>query len=136
MGGFHRPTRHSARVTFLEIKKGFDNDGNRVTISPRYHVGARRADVVATYDAGDTLIRLIAAPDDQAITISQRLNDENTISPTLDKDGKLSLAWDRKVGENNTVRTTLNPDRSVDVEWKDAAWTANVNFPMEGNDLS
>jgi hypothetical protein len=24
----------------------------------------------------------------------------------------------------------------VEVEWKDEAWTANVNFPMDENDVS
>lgn len=131
-----RPTRRSARVAFLECKKGFANDGNRVTLNPRYHVAARHADVVATYDAGDTRITVTASRDDQTVTISQQIDGENVLSPTMGKDGSLSLAWDRKIGEDNSIRTTLHPNRSVDVEWRDAAWTANVNFPMEDNDLS
>mmetsp|Transcript_16208 Transcript_16208/g.37049 ORF Transcript_16208/g.37049 Transcript_16208/m.37049 type:complete len:277 (-) Transcript_16208:28-858(-) len=125
-----------ARVGFVEVKKGFDNDGNRVTVNPRYNLDYDRADVVVTYDADDTLIKVTASQDDQIVTISQKLNDENMISPTIGRDGSLSLAWDRRLGEENTVRTTLNPNRSVDVEWRDAAWTANVNFPMDEKDLS
>ena len=45
------------------------------------------------------------------------------------------LVWDRKLGDDNLVRTALKPNRSVDVEWRDTAWTANVNFPMDENDL-
>ncbi|KAL9185960.1 hypothetical protein ACHAXT_003737 [Thalassiosira profunda] len=124
-----------ARVAFVEGTKGFDNDGNRVTVNPRYNVNYNHADVVVTYDADDTLIKVTASKDDQVVTISQKLNDENIISPTIGRDGSLSLAWDRKLGEDNSVRTTLNPNRSVDVEWRDADWTANVNFPMDESDV-
>ena len=123
------------RIGYAEFTKGYDNAGNRVTINPRYDVGRNRGDVVITYDADDTLIRVTASRHDQVVTISQKLNDENIISPTIGRDGSLSLAWDRKIGDDMSIRTTLNPNRSVDVEWRDAAWTANVNFPMDDNDL-
>mmetsp|Transcript_8642 Transcript_8642/g.13650 ORF Transcript_8642/g.13650 Transcript_8642/m.13650 type:complete len:287 (-) Transcript_8642:135-995(-) len=124
-----------ARVAFLEFTKGWENDGNRITVNPRYHVGRGRGDVVVTYDADDTLIRVTASGDDQEVTIAQKLNEENMISPTIGSDGALTLAWDRKLGEDSSVRTTLNPNRSVDVEFRDAAWTANVNFPMDDKDM-
>ena len=122
-------------VGHVEFTKGFENNGNRVTVNPRYNVDYRHSDVVVTYDADDTLIKVTASRHDQVVTISQKINDENMISPTIGRDGSLSLAWDRKLGDSSSIRTTLNPNRSVDVEWRDAAWTANVNFPMEENDL-
>ena len=128
--------RSAARLGFAELTKGFDNDGNRVTINPRYDVDRDRADLVVTYDADDTVIRVVADRDDQEVTISQKLNADNIISPTIGSDGSLSLAWDRKLGEDNSIKTTLNPNRSVDVEWRDAAWTAEVNFPMEERDAA
>ncbi len=91
--------------------------------------------MVVSYDADDTLIRVTMSKDDQEVTIAQKLNDDNVISPTIGRDGSLSLAWDRKLGEDNSVRTTLNPNRSVDVEWRDSAWTASANFPMDEMDL-
>jgi len=130
-----KQTFKSSRVNFMEFTKGFDNDGNRVTINPRYNVNYNHADVVLTYDADDTLIKVTASKDDQVVTISQKLNNDNMISPTIGRDGSLSLAWDRKLGDDNSIRTTLNPNRSVDVEWRDSDWTANVNFPMEENDM-
>ena len=120
----------------MEFTKGFDNDGNRITVNPRYYLDRRRGDIVLTYDADDTLIKVIASEDDQTVTISQKLNEENMISPTISRDGSLSLAWDRKLSDDSSVRTTLNPNRSVEVEWRDAAWTANVNFPMDQSDLT
>ncbi|KAL3811793.1 hypothetical protein ACHAXA_000914 [Cyclostephanos tholiformis] len=123
------------RISYAEFTKGYDNAGNRVTVNPRYDFDRNRGDVVVTYDADDTLIRVTASRHDQIVTISQKLNDDNVISPTIGRDGSLSLAWDRKIGDDMSVRTTLNPNRSVDVEWRDAAWTANVNFPMDDNDL-
>jgi hypothetical protein len=131
-----RGVKNGGRVTFMEFTKGFDNDENRITVNPRYYVDQRRGDVVMTYDADDTLVKVIASEDDQTVTISQKLNEENMISPTISRDGSLSLAWDRKLGDDSSVRTTLNPNRSVEVEWRDSAWTANVNFPMDHNDLT
>ena len=119
----------------MEFTKGYDKNGNCVTINPRYNVDYQHADIAVTYDAKDTLIKVTALSQDQVVTISQKLNDENVISPSIGLDGSLSLAWDRKLGDNKSVRTTLNPNRSVNVEWRDAAWTANVNFPMDENDL-
>ncbi|KAL7456442.1 hypothetical protein ACHAWC_007939 [Mediolabrus comicus] len=133
---FKRLVRGDVGVSHVEFTKGFDNDGNRITVNPRYNVNYDHMDVVMTYDADDTLIKVTASKDDQVVTISQKLNDENMISPTISRDGSLSLAWDRKLGDHNSVRTTLNPNRSVEVEWKDEAWTANVNFPMDENDVS
>ena len=101
----------TAKVSCLEFTKGFDNDGNRVTINPRYNLDYQRGDVVLTYDANDTIVQVTASKDDQVVTISQKLNDENMISPTLSRDGSLSLSWDRKLGDDNSIRTTLNPKR-------------------------
>ena len=128
--------RSGGRVTFMEFTKGFDNDGNRITVNPRYYLDRRRGDIVLTYDADDTLIKVIASEDDQTVTISQKLNEENMISPTISRDGSLSLAWDRKLSDDSSVTTTLTPNRSEEVEWRDAAWTANVNFPMDQSDLT
>jgi len=123
------------RPSFIEFTKSFENDGNRVTVNPRYDVRSKRGDVVVSYDADDTLVTVTASEDDQVVTISQKLNDENMVSPTLSRDGSLSLAWDRKLGDDNSIRATLNPNRSVEVEWKDSAWTANVLFPMDDNSM-
>ena len=125
-------------IDHVEITKGYDNNGNRITINPRYDIPHNYADVILTYDADDTVIKVIASAIDQSVTISQKLNDDNIISPTINaRDGSLSMAWDRRLGEDRSVRTTVHPNRSVDVEWRDSAWTANVNFPMDGttNDL-
>ena len=126
---------NSARVSWVEFTKGFDNDGNRVTINPRYNADYQHGDVVVTYDADDTIVKVTASKDDQVVTISQKLNDDNMVSPTLSRDGSLSLEWDRKLDGGNSVRTKLNPNRSIEVEWKDEAWTANVVFPMDSDDL-
>ena len=125
----------STRVSHLEFTKGFDNDGNRVTVNPRYNVNYDHMDVVVTYDAHDTLITFTASKDDQELTISQQINEDNVIAPTISSDGSLSLAWDRKLDDHNSVRTTLHPNRSVDLEWKDDAWTANVSFPMDEENM-
>ena len=121
-------------IDHVEITKGYDNNGNRITINPRYNINYNYADVILTYDANDTVIKVIASTTDQSVTISQKLNDDNIISPTINtRDGSLSLAWDRKLGEHQSVKTTVHPNRSIDVEWRDSAWTANVNFPMDSN---
>ncbi len=67
------------RILYAEFTKGYDNAGNRVAVNPRYDVDRNRGDVIVTYDADDTLIRVTASRHDQVITISQKLNDDNVI---------------------------------------------------------
>jgi len=122
-------------VSNVEATMGFDVDGARVTVNPRYNVGTEEGDVVIGYANGDTNVEVTASAEAQSVTISQQLDDENRVAPTLSSGGAISLEWERSLGDGNSLTTTLKPNESVDVEWKDSAWTANINMPIDGTEI-
>jgi len=122
-------------VQRVEATKGMDVDGARVTVNPRYNVETEDGDVVLGYKKDNTEIELTASKDEQTILVSQQVDDNNRIAPSLSRSGAISLEWERKLGEESTVTTTLRPNEAVDVEWKDNAWTANINVPIDGTSI-
>mmetsp|Transcript_30898 Transcript_30898/g.92613 ORF Transcript_30898/g.92613 Transcript_30898/m.92613 type:complete len:246 (-) Transcript_30898:10-747(-) len=125
----------SFSVNKIEATKGIDSDDSRITVTPRYDLNTEEADVVVAYASGDTDIEVTASRDAQSIKISQQIDDENRVSPTLASSGDISVEWERKVGDGS-VTTTVTPNDSIDVEWKDADWTANINMPIDGTDIT
>jgi len=122
-------------VSRVEATKGFDASGARITVNPRYNVDNEDGDVVIGYKRDDTEIEVTASKDDQSVTVSQRLDDSNRVAPTVSRSGNISLEWERKLGDDSSVTTTLRPNNAVDVEWKDHAWTANINVPIDGTNI-
>ena len=80
----------------------------------------------------NTNLKLTASVDAQEVTISQQIDDDNRISPTINNSGDISVEWERSLGDDSSLTATLKPNDSLDVEWKDNDWTANVNMPMDG----
>jgi len=123
-------------VRTIEATKGFDANGARVTVNPRYNVANKESDVVVNYANGDTSVKLTASMDAQKVTISQQVDGNNRIAPTISSGGDLSVEWERKISDDSSLTATLKPNDSLDVEWKDAAWTANVNMPIDGTSIN
>jgi hypothetical protein len=123
------------KVKSIEATKGFDSDGSRVTVQPRYDMETEEADVVLAYSKDDTKIEITASQSGQSVTLSKQIDDDNRVAPTLSSSGDLSVEWERSLGDGNSLTATLKPNESVDVEWKDDAWTANINVPLDGTDI-
>lgn len=124
------------QVRRVEATKGMDANGARITITPRFNLEDDERDVVINYNNDDTDVKLTASADNQEITISQRLDDDNRVAPTINSNGDLSLEWERRLGDDSSLTATLKPNDSLDVEWKDDAWTANVNMPIDGTNIN
>jgi len=143
----------------IEATKTIDSDGAELTINPRYNVETAEADVVVTYSKDGAEVELTASQDAQSVAISYDVNDDatievsasieaqsatiayqvdedNKVSPTVTSGGAVSVEWERSLGDDSAVTTTLKPSESVDVEWNDGAWTANVNMPLDGTDIT
>jgi len=148
----------SFSVGSIEATKGLDMNGARVTVNPRYNVADEQADVVVNWANGDTSveltasadsqevvvnhsldntsIKLTASADNQEVTISQQIDDDNRVSPTVSRNGDISVEWERTLSDDSSLTATLKPNDSLDVEWKDADWTANVNMPIDGANIN
>jgi len=123
-------------VNKIEATKGIDNDGNRITITPRYDLNTEESDVVIAYSSGDTSVEVTASQEAQSVKISQQVDDDNRVTPTLASNGDMSVEWERRLSDDSSVSATVTPNDSIDVEWKDSAWTANINMPIDGADIT
>merc|ERR1712157_132568 len=122
-------------VDSISATKGIDLDGASLSITPTYSLASEDADVVVAYDNGDTNVELTASADSQEVTISQQIDDDNKISPTINRNGDISVEWERSLGDDNSLTATIKPDESIDVEWKDDNWTANINAGLSGTNI-
>lgn len=146
-------------VDSISATKGFDVDGNRVTINPRYSLANEDADVVVTYNGGDTNVELTASADSQEVVVTHDMGDTN-IQLTASKDSqevvldhtmdntniKLTASADnqevtvsQQVDDNNKISPTLNRNGDISVQWErdlgdDNSLTATLK-PNESIDI-
>jgi len=121
-------------IQSVELTKGIDQDGARITVTPRYNFQTEEKDVVLTYAKDQTSAKIVASEVTQEITISQQIDDVNRIAPTFNNAGDFSIEWERKL-KRGSVTASLTPNKEIDVEWKDNEWTASVNMPIMGMDI-
>jgi hypothetical protein len=123
-------------IKSVEATKGFDAEGSRVTVTPRFNLEDDSRDVVVNYSNDKTNIKLTASADKQEVTFSQQIDDDNRVAPTINSNGDISVEWERRLGEDRSLTANLKPNDNINVEWKDDAWTANVNMPIDGTNIS
>ena len=123
-------------VSKVEATKRIESDGANISINPRYNVETEEPDVVLSYSKDGTSVEVTASQEAQSVTISRQLDDDNRVAPTLASSGDVSLEWERSLGDDNSITATLKPNESLDLEWKDADWTANINMPIDGTDIT
>jgi len=129
-------TSDGITVSKVEATSSFDVDGGSITVNPRYDVGSGDADVVVSYNKDDTSIEVTASADEQSVTISKQIDDDNRVAPTISSDGAFSVEWEKALSDGNTLTTTVTPNESIDIEWKDADWTASINMPVDGTEIT
>jgi ankyrin repeat protein len=123
-------------VRSVQATKGFDANGARVTVTPRLDLENDDRDVEINYTNDKTSVKLMASASGQEVTISQQVDGDNRIAPTVNSNGDLSVEWERRLSDDGALTATLKPNESLDVEWRDAAWTANVNMPIDGTNIN
>jgi hypothetical protein len=123
-------------IRSFEATKGFDADGAHITFNPRYNMETKESDVVVDYANGDTTVTLTASLDAQKVTLSQQVDANNRVAPTVSSEGAFSLEWERTLTDDSSLTATLKPNDSLDVEWKDSDWTANINMPIDGTNVN
>jgi hypothetical protein len=123
-------------VRSVQATKGFDANGARVTVTPRLDLENDNRDVEVNWNNDRTNVRLTASADNQEVTISQQLDSDNKISPTINNRGDISVAWERRLSDDSALTASLKPNDNLNVEWRDNAWTANINMPIDGTNIN
>jgi len=125
-------------VDSISATKGLDMDGNRLTVTPRYNVTDEDADVVVTYDGGDTEVELTASADSQEVVIKHDMGDTNVqltaskdfqevvVDHTMDNTNiKLTASADnqevtisQQIDDDNKISPTINRNGDISIEWE------------------
>jgi hypothetical protein len=92
--------------------------------------------VTLDHQLDNTNIKLTASADNQEVTVSQQLDANNRISPTINRNGDVSVEWERALGDDSSLTATLKPNDSLNIQWKDNDWTANVDCGLDGANIS
>lgn len=123
-------------VRSVEATKGFDANGGRVTVRPRFNLESDDRDVEVNWNKDSTNIRLAASANGQEVTFSQQVDSNNRVAPTINNNGDFSVEWERRLSDDSSLTAKLKPNDSLNVEWRDAAWTANVNCGIDGTNIN
>jgi hypothetical protein len=123
-------------VRSVEATKGFDANGARVTVTPRFNLENDNRDVVINYNNDRTNLKLTASAENQEVTMSQQVDADNRIAPTINNKGDLSVEWERRLSDDSSLTASLRPNDNLNLEWKDNAWTANINMPIDGTSIN
>ena len=120
----------SADKQEVNIKHKMDNTNIELTAS------ADNQEVSIDHQVDNTNVKLTASADNQEVTISQQVDANNRVAPTINNRGDISVEWERSLGDDSALTATLKPNDSLNVEWRDNAWTANVDMPMNGANIN
>jgi len=125
-------------VDSISATKGLDMDGNRLTVTPKYNVADEDADVVITFDGGDTEVEITASADSQEVVIKHDMGDTNVqltaskdsqevvVDHTMDNTNiKLTASVDnqevtisQQIDDDNKISPTINRNGDMSVEWE------------------
>jgi hypothetical protein len=124
------------KLRSVEVSKGFISNGSRIIVTPRLNLDDDTRDVVVNYNRADTNVKVTASTEAQEVTISQQIDVCNRVAPTFNSNGGMSFEWERRLSDDSSVTANLDPKNSLNVEWRDSAWTANVNMPIDGTKIN
>lgn len=115
------------------LSQSFDAPGGNMAVSPSYNLASKKADVVLAYENQDTdtTVTIAADMDSQRVTVSQRIDDDNEISPSITSDGDIELQYKRIMGDG-VMTANYKPNDSTSVKYEEGPWVASANFPMDG----
>jgi hypothetical protein len=105
-------------VKSIEGTKGFKSGSARVTVTPKYDVAAKLADVTVGYEEDKTVVEVNLSNSEQNIKVSQQVDAINKVAPSFAvQSGKVALEWERSLGEGNSLKTLLKPNEAVEMTW-------------------
>ncbi len=116
----------------IEVDKRFDALGGRFSITPRYSVNSKDADVTLAYNSDDTSVTIDASTSAQKLTVSQVVAEGHRLTPSVTSKGDVSVAWKKDLDGGDSITTTVTPGDKISVKWEDGAWVATFDSPLNG----
>eukprot|EP00543_Licmophora_paradoxa_P007931 CAMPEP_0202447966 /NCGR_PEP_ID=MMETSP1360-20130828/6744_1 /ASSEMBLY_ACC=CAM_ASM_000848 /TAXON_ID=515479 /ORGANISM="Licmophora paradoxa, Strain CCMP2313" /LENGTH=252 /DNA_ID=CAMNT_0049065301 /DNA_START=23 /DNA_END=781 /DNA_ORIENTATION=- len=116
-------------VAKIQIKRAFSLFGGSLSLNPRFSVADKSPDVSVGYGIKSTFVGVDTSS--EKLTIAQKIGEQNSVSPSVTKNGDFAIAYSRSMNVGK-LTTTYAPKNSVKVEWRDGPWIANMEAPLDG----
>mmetsp|Transcript_9893 Transcript_9893/g.13053 ORF Transcript_9893/g.13053 Transcript_9893/m.13053 type:complete len:274 (+) Transcript_9893:75-896(+) len=121
----------SVEVNNVQLSQKLSAPGGYFTITPKYDIAARKADVQVSYGTDVTVVTVDANADKQKVTVSQEMGDNiGSIKPSITTEGDIELQYSRKVG-TGSMTAKYKPNDSAEVVFNDGPWEVTVTAPMD-----
>jgi len=123
--------RQSGELREVGLQQSFEAPGGNLSLRPRFNLAQGKADVRVEYEHDDTRLQVDADMDSQRITLAQRLDDNNSISPSISSNGDIELEYRRNIGDG-TLTANYKPNDSTSLKYEEGPWVASADIPMDG----
>lgn len=123
--------RQTGELWELGLRQTFAAPGGDLSVYPRFNLVKRKVDVRVEYQHEKTRLQIDADMDSQRITLAQRLDDRNSISPSISSNGEMELVCRRVIG-NGAMTASYTPSKSTSIKYEDGPWVASADIPMDG----
>jgi hypothetical protein len=114
----------------FSLRKTIEIAPGKMTVSPRYNVGSKKADVGISYAVSSTSVSIDSGS--QKLTLAQVVGDKTLVMPSITPDGQFDVSVQRNFDGIGRITAAVKPNSSVSLTWEDGPWIANVNAPMDG----
>lgn len=114
----------------VNIRTSIEAPKGKVTLSPRYNVGNKKADIGVSYAVAGTSVSIDSAS--KKVTLAQVVGGKTLVIPSITPNGDLDVTVQRNFEGFGRVTAAIKPNSAVNVKWEDGPWVANMNAPMNG----
>jgi hypothetical protein len=131
----YRSKAISGKVQNVGFTQGFDLPliGGEVSVSPTYNLVSKRTKLSVKYDSlSSTQIVFDANKDHQKVAVAYRVNDANTIIPSITSNGDISLEYRHAVRDAGLLTANYCPNDATTVQYEDGPWIASAVIPIDG----
>lgn len=103
--------------------------GGILTLTPKYDLDSAQGDIHLGYAVDGTSFQLDGQS--KKLTVAHSFNDRDTIAPTVNLAGDVSLSYSRNL-DRGRVTTTYTPNDSVKLQWSDGVYETTIKAPLDG----
>lgn len=129
----HAPFTHtgtkSVTLSKVQVTKDISTIGGTLTLTPKYDLGSSKGDIRLGYAMDGTSFQLDAQS--KKLTVAHSFSDRDTIVPTVNLAGDVSLSYSRNL-DKGRITTTYTPNDSVKVQWSDGVYETTFKAPLDG----
>jgi len=114
----------------VNIRKSIEIPIGKITVSPRYNVDNKKADVGVSYAISGTSVGVDSS--NRKITVAQVVGGNTLVVPSITTNGDFDLAVQRNFDGIGKITASIKPNSAVNIRWEDGPWIADLNAPMDG----